>query len=91
LEHDHDDEESAISEPDRLWVGVIMNEVGPIGVGEMAYMGKDPEGVMEPMECLDTMFISSIWSQSRVAMSSIFFMGVLGIPSMKGICAALRH
>lgn len=62
FEHDHDEDDSAISEPDKLCVGVIMNEVGPIVVGEMVYMGKDPEGVMVPMECLDAMFMSSMWS-----------------------------
>lgn len=39
-----------------------MNEVGPIVVGEIVYKGKEPEGVMEPIDCLDAMFISSMWS-----------------------------
>lgn len=48
LEH-HDEDDSATSEPERLCVGVIMNDVGPIVVGEIVYMGKAPEGVRDPM------------------------------------------
>jgi hypothetical protein len=87
LKYDHDDEHSAISELDRLWVGVIVNEVGTIVVGDMAYVGKDSEAVMEPMEFLDAMLISSIWSYSGVAIPSIFFLVAVGIPSLKGICS----
>lgn len=40
--HDHDDDESAISEPERLCVGVIMKEPGPMAAwGEMVYMLKE--------------------------------------------------
>lgn len=39
-----------------------MNDAGPMAVGEIVYMGKVPEGVMDPMDCLDAMFMSSICS-----------------------------
>lgn len=60
LEH-QDEEDSATSEPERLCVGVIMKEPGPIVVvGEMAYIGKEADGVIDSIDCLDAMFISSI-------------------------------
>lgn len=59
--HDHDDELSAISEPERLCVGVIMKEPGPIAAwGEIVYMLKELEGVREPMEWCEGMFMPSM-------------------------------
>lgn len=43
---------SPMSEPDRLCVGVIMKDVGPMAVsGESVYMPKELEGVRAPIEC----------------------------------------
>ena len=51
LTHDHEEAASVISEPDRLCVGVIMKDDGPMAVwGEIVYIGNDPEGVMEPID-----------------------------------------
>lgn len=76
---DHDAEESAMSlPPERLRVGVIMYDWGPIAAsGEMVVMPKDREGVMVPMGVCPGMFMGNM-SYSLGRPSKLFFMGVSG-------------
>jgi hypothetical protein len=80
LVRDHDEEESAISEPDMLCVGVIMYDVGPIAVsGEIVFIPNECDGVIVPMEWWEARFMSR--RSNSVEKLSTFFIGVVGSDS----------
>jgi hypothetical protein len=86
LAQDHDEPVSAASEPEMLWVGVIMKEAGPIEAsGEYEYMPKEFDGVNEPIDPWCAMFMSIMCSYSKPSCSR--FMGVLGRESENEMCS----